>query len=709
MMRSIRFLVLALVLALPAGLQAQNLLEGEYPGLETGKMWTFDVPPKEYWAKRYNFTPTDAWLDHVRLSALRYGGGCTASFVSAEGMVMTNHHCARACIESATKPGEDFLTNGFYAARREDERACQGLFLDQLQQITDVTERVGQSHAPNADAKTASAQRAKAIKAIEEECNATEADAACQVVTMYRGGQYKLYRFHRYKDIRLVFAPEGQIAFFGGDPDNFTYPRWNLDMSFVRAYVDGKPAATPEHFAWSQAGTKEGDLTFVIGNPGSTGRLETYARLEYLRDVQYPAQLDQFKRMIAAYQALAQSDEERGKRLRNTIFGLENSQKATIGYRAGLLDPALMARKKAWEGEFTAAVSAKPELKKSYGDAWKTVAEVTARRKAIDVRRRYHTGNAYGSRLMQLALGTVRYPAEMAKADADRLPSYQEANKAGLERALFTDSPIDAVQEKALLTAFFTAMQGELPASDPVLKAALQGRTPEAASAALVDGTQLAKAEARKALTDGGVAAVAASADPFIQYARVVDPLERALAKEVNDLNDREAQANEKIARALLAVYGSNVAPDATFSLRISDGEVRRYPMNGTLAAPYTTFNGLYERATAFGEQPPFDLPPRWKERRDSLTADTPFNAVSTNDIIGGNSGSPVINRNAEVVGLIFDGNIEMLPNRFLFTERVARSVWVDSRAIVHALRRVYDAHALADELEGTRAAAPAM
>jgi hypothetical protein len=242
---------------------------------------------------------------------------------------------------------------------------------------------------------------------------------------------------------------------------------------------------------------------------------------------------------------------------------------------------------------------------------------------------------------MQLALGTVRYPAEMAKPDADRLPSYQEANKAGLERALFTDAPIDAVQEKALLTAFFTAMQGELPASDPVLKQALQGRTPEAAAAALVDGTQLAKADARKALTDGGVAAVAASNDPFIQLARVVDPLERALTKEVNDLNDREAQANEKIARALLAVYGSNVAPDATFSLRISDGEVRRYPMNGTLAAPYTTFNGLYERASAFGDQPPFDLPPRWKERRDSLTADTPFNAVSTNDT-GGNR-QPVI------------------------------------------------------------------
>ena len=708
-MRSLRFLALALLLALPAGLQAQNLLEGEYPGLETGKMWTFDVPPMEYWAKRYNFTPTDAWLEHVRLSALRYGNGCTASFVSGDGMVMTNHHCARACIESVAMSGEDLLTNGFYAGRREDERACQGLFLDQLQQITDVTDRVGKSHPRNADAKTASAQRAKVIDEIEAECNQTEADAACQVVTMYRGGQYKLYRFHRYKDVRLVFAPEGQIAFFGGDPDNFTYPRWNLDVSFVRAYVDGKPASTPEHFTWSRAGTKEGDLTFVIGNPGSTGRLETMARLEFLRDVQYPAQLDQLKRMITAFRALAEADEARGQRLRNTIFSLENSHKAISGYQAGLLDPALMARKKAWEGEFTTGVNAKPELKQAYGSAWKTVAEVTARRRQIDVRRRYHSGNAYGSRLMTLALGAVRYPAEMAKPDADRLSPYQEKNKARLEQALFGDSPIDLEQEKALLTAFFTAMQGELPATDPVVKQALRGRTPEAAAAALVDGTTLATADARKALTDGGVAAVAASTDPMIQLARVMDPLERALSKEVSDLNDREAQATEKIARALLAVYGNNVAPDATFSLRISDGEVRRYPMNGTIAAPYTTFNGLYERARVFEEQPPFNLPPRWIERRDSLAPDTPFDAVSTNDIIGGNSGSPVVNRNAEVVGLIFDGNIEMLPNRFLFTERVARSVWVDSRAIMHALRRVYDAHALADELEGTRTTAPAM
>jgi len=690
--------LLALLAAAPA--RAQDPLEGEYPGLETGKMWTFDVPPMEYWAKRYNFAPSDGWLDHARLSTLRYGGGCTASFVSGDGLVMTNHHCARSCIESSTKPGEDFLSNGFYAPRKEDERTCQGLFLDQLQQITDVTDRVSRSAAPTADPKTAATQRAKVIKVIEEECGKTEPDAACQVVSMYRGGQYKLYRFHRFKEVRLVFAPEGQIAFFGGDPDNFTFPRWDLDMSFVRAYVDGKPAATPHHFGWSRGGTKEGDLTFVIGNPGSTGRLNTMSQIEYLRDVQYPAQLDALKRQVATYHALAQADEARGKALRNTIFGLENNQKAILGYQSGLLDSRLMARKREWEKQFRARVYADPALRRQYGRAWQALAEVQGRRKAIDVRRRYAGVGAYGARLLSYGLNTLRYPTEMARPDTARLLPFQDANKAGTERVLFGSTPLDLEQEKALLTAYFTAMQGELPAGDPVLRAALKGQAPEAAARALVEGTALTTGEQRKALADGGAAALAASTDPLIQLARAIDPVERALTREITALNDREAQANEQVARALLAVYGSSVAPDATFSLRISDGEVRRYPMNGTLAPPYTTFGGLYERAAAFGGQPPFDLPPRWKERRDSLTADTPFNGASTNDIIGGNSGSPVINRDAEVVGLIFDGNIEMLPNRFLFTERVARSVWVDSRAIIEALRRVYDAPGLADELE---------
>ncbi len=699
-LRLLLSLALVFLVVPPAG--AQTVASGEYPGLETGKMWTFDAPPTEYWAQRYNFTPPAEWLDHVRLASVRYGGNCSASFVSPDGLVMTNHHCARACIESSTRDGEDLLGNGFYASRREDERVCEGLFLDQLQAITDVTDSVNAGIAAATPAGVAAERRAAAIRRLETACGAATPNAACQVVTMYRGGQYKLYRFHRLTDVRLVFAVESQTGFFGGDPDNFTYPRFDLDMAMVRAYADGKPAST-EYFRWSPAGTKEGDLVFVTGNPGSTGRLNTMAQLEYLRDVQYPAQLDQLARQIAVYQELSALSEERAKALRNTIFGLQNTQKAITGYQSGLLDPRLMAQKRAWEQAFRSKVEANARFQQRFGGAWTGVTSTRAALKAIDKRRRYHAFSAYGSRMLTLAAVLVRWPSEMAKPDSARLSAYRDANKASLERALASATPVDPEQEIRLLAAWLTAMKQDLPATDPVLTAALGGRSPEAAARAMVEASALKTAAGRKALMDGGASAILASDDPFIRLARIIDPLERTLAKRAADLASDEARSDEQIARALLAVFGNAVAPDATFSLRISDGLVKRYPLNGTWAPPYTTFYGLYDRHYAFAGEEPFHLAPRWAERRDSLNLATPFNAVSTADIIGGNSGSPVIDREARVVGLIFDGNMEMLPNRFLFTERVARSVYVDSRGIIEALRRVYDAGALADEMEGKR------
>jgi hypothetical protein len=689
----------ALLLIVPQAWGQAEPGSGEYPGLETGKMWTFDVPPMEYWATRYNFRPSSQWLDHVRLASVRFGGNCSSSFVSANGLVMTNHHCARACIEAVTKQGEDLLGDGFYAPRREDERVCEGLFLDQLQAITDVTDSVTVGISATTPSGVAAERRAAAIKRLEAACGAATPNAACQVVTMYRGGQYKLYRFRRFTDVRLVFAVESQTGFFGGDPDNFTYPRFDLDMAMVRAYVDGKPANT-EYFHWSPAGSKEGDLVFVTGNPGSTGRLNTMAQLEYLRDVQYPAQLDQLARQIAVYQDLSKLGEERALALRNTIFGLQNTQKAIIGYQSGLLNPALMAQKRTWEQNFRRRVAANAGFRTRFGGAWQGVTTTRAGLKAIDTRRRYHAFGAYGSRMLGLAGILVRWNTEMAKPDNERLAPYRDANKAAAERALASSTPVDPEQETRLLAAYLTAMKRELPATDPVLVAALGGRTPEEAARAMVAASTLKTAEGRKTLMDGGTAAIAASNDPFIRLARVIDPLERALQKRVVDLTNQEARFDEQIARALLAVFGDSVAPDATFSLRISDGEVKRYPLNGTYAPAYTTFYGLYDRHFSFAGKDPFHLAKRWADRRDSLNLSVPFNAVSTADIIGGNSGSPVIDREGQVVGLIFDGNIEMLPNRFLFTEMVARSVFVDSRGIIEALRQVYDATALADELE---------
>jgi hypothetical protein len=698
--RSLLALVALLPIAPLASASAQQGAFREYPGLETGKMWQFDVPPLEYWNTRYGFQPPAGWLDHARLSALRYAGYCSASFVSGQGLVMTNHHCGRECIESATQPGEDLLSNGFVAATPADERACKGIFLDQLQEITDVTGRV-QGAIGNAKPEEAARLRTSTIAAIEKECIAAVTDVFCQVVTLYRGGQYKLYRFRRFTDVRLVMAPESQMAFFGGDPDNFTYPRYDIDMSFVRAYVDGKPAVTDQHFAWSKAGAKEDELLFVIGNPGSTGRLNTMSQLKYLRDVSYPAQMATLDRRIGVTEQLSTVTEERAKALRNQLFSLQNSRKAIGGYQAGLLDPKLMAQKSAWEADFRKRVAANPAFQLKYGKAWGEIALVQQELRATAARRRMYTLNADLSRLLPTAGMFVRYNDEVAKPDSLRLPMYRDANRKALEIAMVAGAPIDTIAERLWLTAWFGTLQKDLPPTDPVRRAALGGRTPAAAAEAMLASTTLISPERRLALFQSGETGIAASKDPFIVLARVIDPLDRSMTKQVQALSSRESAATELIARALLATFGNSVAPDATFSLRISDGQPKRYPMNGTFAPAFTTFYGLYDRSIGFESAGPWTLPQRWQERKDSLTLATPYNVASTNDIIGGNSGSPVINRDAEVVGLIFDGNIEGLPNRFLFTEYQARAVYLDSRAIIEALRSIYGAKALADELTG--------
>ncbi len=690
---------LLLGLSLAATARAQQPATGtEYPGLETGKMWTFDTPPLDYWARRYNFRPTQQWLDHARLSSVRIPG-CTASFVSADGLIMSNHHCARSCVDAVTRPGEDFLANGFYAATRAEERACPNFTVDQLAEITDVTAQVNAAVPAGATADAAARAREDATAAIAERCTQGTPQAHCEVITMYQGGQYKLYRFHRWTEARLVFVPETDAASFGGDPDNFTYPRHDMDVSFLRVYENGQPAHVDQYYRWSRDGSKEGDLVFVVGNPGNTNRLRTIAQLEYLRDVEYPAALTMLNSMVAVYQHLATLSPERERATENTIFYLQNSQKAYNGYLAGLLDNRLLDRKRAWEREFRARVAADPSLKSRYAPAWDNLARIKQQQRALDVRNRYYGFSAYRSRLLNMAGVLVRLPAESAKPDSARLPAYRDANRSYVERVLYSSSPVDTTQEIALLTAYFTNMARELPAADPVRRAALAGRTPEAAARAMVSATVIVTVEQRRALAEGGAAAVAASKDPFIGLARVIDPLARPIGRQETALENEEAKNDELVARALLAVFGNTVAPDATFSLRISDGEVARYPYNGTFGQPFTTFYGLYDRSFGFAGQRPWNLAPRWLAAKDRVSLATPLNGVSTNDITGGNSGSPLINRDGEIVGLIFDGNIEQLPLDFIFLEATGRSVWVDSRGIVEALRHVYDAGALADEL----------
>lgn len=690
---------LALGLSIAATSRAQQpATSTEYPGLETGKMWTFDAPPLDYWAKRYDFHPSASWLDHARLSSVRIPG-CTASFVSSDGLIMSNHHCARGCADAVTKPGEDFLANGFYAPTRAEERACPNFSVDQLVEITDVTATVNGAVPPGATADRAAAARDAATEDIQKRCNQGTPNTNCEVIKMYRGGQYKLYRFHRWTEARLVFVPETDAASFGGDPDNFTYPRHDMDVSFLRVYENGQPAKIEHFYRWSHDGSKEGDLVFVVGNPGNTSRLQTIAQLEYLRDVQYPANLTSLNSQVAVYLQLSRLSPERARAAENTVFYLQNSQKAYIGYQAGLLDNQLLNRKRDWERNFRAKVNADPNLQRLYGLAWDNIARIKREQRTLDARGRYYGFGAYRSRLLNMAGALVRLPVETAKPDSARLPAYKDANRGNLERMLNNPAPVDTTQEIALLTSYLTAMARELPATDPVRRAALAGRSPADAARAMVAATAIGTADARKALLEGGTAAVTASQDPFVKLARVIDPLARPIIKRVSALAHQEDQNDELVARALLAVFGNSVAPDATFSLRISDGEVARYPYNGTFGQPYTTFYGLYDRTFGFAGQTPWNMAPRWLAAKDRVNLATPLNGVSTNDITGGNSGSPLINRNGEIVGLIFDGNIEQLPLDFIFLEATGRSVWVDSRGIVEALRHVYDAGTLADEL----------
>ncbi len=664
---------------------------------EFGTMWTFDAPPLEYWKARYGFAPDQAWLDHVRLASVRLPI-CSSSFVSAEGLVMTNHHCGRECITTVSPPDTSYQRAGFVARTLAEEKKCPGLYVDQLQSTEDVTSRVRGKVTASAVAGQV-AQREAAIAEIQSQCRQQTGDV-CQVVTLYQGGRYSLYRYKRFSDVRLVMAPEEGISFFGGDPDNFTYPRYDLDLTLLRVYENGAPKKTEHFFKWSAAGAKEGDLVFVIGNPGSTGRLLTRAQMEYLRDVTYPAQLAQLKRNIAIYQELVGQGDEAQRRWENQLFYAQNSFKAISGYQAGLLDSAIMAKKRKFEDDFRARVNRDPKLRAKYGDAWNRIALALKEQRTLAVKSRFYGFG--GSQLLSMAGVLVRLPEESALPDSARLPAYRADGLERAREAVQAPVPIDKEVEKATLAAQLTAARKELPATDPYLAAVLQGRSPEVAAEALIEKTTLTDPAARKALLDGGAQAVRASDDPLLLVARKIAPLSRTVAMRNQRLESTASANAERIGQALYAAYGTSLPPDATFTLRISDGEVQGYPMNGTKASYKTTLYGLYARSADFDDQPPFQLPARWKAARDRLDLTTPMDFVTTNDIIGGNSGSPVINQNAEVVGLIFDGNIESLPNRFIFTDEVARSVAVHSRGITEALRKVYGAGRVADELEGS-------
>jgi len=663
-------------------------------------MWTFNNVPRADIKKKYGFDVTNEWLNKVRLASVRFNNGGSGSFVSPNGLVLTNYHIVEDIVGEVSTPEKDLAKEGFVAKTRAEEIKAPSLELNQLISIEDVTARVNAAVKPGAtDAEAFAARRAETTAIEAESTKAT--GLRSDVVPLYQGGQYNLYRYKKYTDVRLVFVPEFQAAFFGGDPDNFNFPRYNIDMALVRVYENDQPVHPENYFKWSTAGAKEGSLVFVTGNPGGTSRLNTVAHLEELRDASIPIiirLLEHQEAMLKKYMAMG---EEQTRQAQNELNGVQNALKVYRGRLEGLKDPNLMSRKKQEEAALRKAIAAKPEEQKKYGDAWDAIAKAHQTYPSyIKERRIFDQLGGFNSTLFGFARALVRLADESAKPNPERLPEYTDARRASLELGLYSPAPIHEDFEKLKLADSLSFMVELLSADNPLVKQVLDGKTPEARAEEMIAGTKLKDVQARKELAKGGKAAIEASTDPMIVVARLIDPKGRELRKRFeSEVTGVERTNYAKIARALFDIQGNKIYPDATFTLRLSYGAVEGYMENGKKVPPFTTLGGLFARSDKFKHEFPYNLPPRWTEKKSALNLNTPFNFVSTNDIIGGNSGSPTINQNGELVGLIFDGNIQSLVGDYVYDESVNRAISVDSRGMLEVLKKVFGANEIAAEL----------
>jgi hypothetical protein len=663
-------------------------------------MWLYNAPPKDTIKAKYGFELTQQWLDHVRLSSVRFNNGGSGSFVSADGLTFTNHHVGAACVQQLSTHGHDYMKTGFYAKTQAEEAKCPNLELNQLVGIEDVTDKIDAGLKPEmSTAEIGQAQRA-AMSQVEKDCS-TSTGLRCDVVILYSGQVYHLYRYKKYTDVRLVFAPEFDIAFFGGDPDNFTYPRYDLDITFFRVYENGKPAHLDNYLKWSATGVKEGDLVFVSGHPGNTGRLLTMAQLEFMRDVQYPLALKYYARRIDLLQNFSKDSAENARIAKEDIFGLQNSQKAVTGYQSGLLDNSIMDQKASDEARLRASFKADPKHSNT-PDPWDEIIQAVKTQQSIYENLSYLERLRGFPHLPQIARNLVRAAEEKPKPNAERLREFRDSALPSLEQQLFSTEPIYKNLEIVLLSDALSDMQATLGSDNPDVQKILQGKTPAEAADDLISRTKLDDVAVRKQLYEGGKAAIDASTDPLITMMRAIDPDSRAVRKEYEDKVDSVVRRDgAAIAKARFAQSGFTQPPDATFTLRLSYGQVKGYQENGKAIPFDTNIGGAYEHAAEHNNQSPYNLPQSWMDAKSKLKLNTPLNFVSTADIIGGNSGSPTVNKKAEVVGIIFDGNIQSLPWNFAYSDKQARAVSVDSRGIQEALRKVYGATALADELLG--------
>lgn len=669
-------------------------------------MWLPNDPPRELLKKKYDFDLTPEWSRRAMLSSVRLNSGGSGGFVSPDGLLVTNHHVAADSVQKLSKPGQDLYADGFYAPTRDAELKCPDQEINVLQEIVDVTDRV--NAAVKADMAPADAFKARrAVMSLIEEESLDRTKLRSDVVTLYNGGLYHLYRYKKYTDVRLVFSPEKAVAGFGGDVDNFEYPRFNLDVAFFRAYEDGKPAKTPHYFKWSPAGPAEGDLVFVTGHPGTTQRLETLARLKYRRDHSHPYTLARLRAMEAALTQYGEQGPEQHRQAATDHHSAANARKAFAGQYQGLLDPAVMTQKADAEAKLGQMLAYSSDGDGKYPDRYREAVARVAEVQGVLGRfeREYNlleTGHAFSSELFRTARHLVRLADELPKPSADRLREYRETNLDSLRFQLFSPAPVYPDLERAKLTASLTFLAEQLGGDHPAVKLVLAGKPPAVRADELVGGTTLADPAERKRLHDGGKTAVDASTDPLVVLAKAVDAESRKLrTRYETEVEEPERQAYAELARLRFAALGRTVAPDATFTLRLAFGTAKGYEVRGQPVPPHTTFGGLFDKHAKLGGKEPFDLPKRWVEGKDKVETSTPFNFVSTADTIGGNSGSPVLNRAGELVGVNFDRNRHGLVRNFVYTEVQARHIAVHSRAVLEALRKLYPAEPLVKELIG--------
>jgi hypothetical protein len=686
--RLISVLVLAVALILPVAAD-----EG---------MWLFNKPPKDILQKQYGFTVTPEFMDHLRLASISFGGA-SGSFISPEGLVLTNHHVGQGAIQNLSTKDRDLMKTGFYARTRAEELKVPGMELRVLHEISDVTDQVLGAEKPGMSAVEAAEARQKVVAALEK-ATADAGGFRGVVVTLYSGGMYHLYKYKIHGDVRLVFAPESLAAFFGGDQDNFTYPRYDLDICLFRIYENGQPFKSDNYIKWSTKGVAEGDLVLCSGHPGSTGRLLTFGQLEFLRDTGYPFNIANLKRRQAFMHEYAKKGEEEKRVAMRNLFGIENSLKATIGYQSGLLDKKLMEKKLREEQALREEVRKDPDLEKEYGSAWD---EVAAAQKAYASFYKpmtfFERANGFYTAYFGVARNLVRLAMERPKPNADRLREFRDAAIPALERGLLSPAPIYDEFETIKLADSLAQLKEELGGTQEV-KWILGERSPRDVAAELVGGTKLKDLEFRKKLLAGGLDAIYQCQDPMIKLALLVDPVSRGLRSRYEKLVEAvETRSGTRIARAMFKLKGTSIPPDATGTLRLSFGAVKSYVENGKKVPFQTTFTGLYDKSAKAGNKDPYELPESFLKKKSAVRMATPVNFVSTADSIGGNSGSPLVNRKGEFVGVLFDGNIQSLPSRFVYEDTVSRSVMVHAQGILEAMLKIYDAKPLVDEILGKK------